>query len=439
MKSLLVRLGLERPELRAWAMYDWANSAFVTTIVAAVFPIYFGAVAAADLPPGAGTQRFAITTTLSKLVVALAAPILGALADTAAIKKKLLAAFMALGVLATALMVFIERGDWLFAALLFLLANVGANGSFVFYDSLLPHIASEEEVDRVSSAGYALGYLGGGILLAINLAWIQKPSWFGLPGPGMASRISFFSVAVWWTVFSIPLFRRVPEPAPRLEPGEAAAAGPLRLALARLARTFRELRAFDQAFLLLLAFVIYSDGIGTIISMAAIYGVEIGIPQTALISALLITQFVGIPCSFLFGTLAGRIGAKRAIFLSLAVYTLVGALGYYMKTALHFYLLAVLVGTVQGGSQALGRSLFATLIPRHKSSEFFAFFSVFEKFAGIVGPALFGVAIAATGSSRSAILSVIVFFVVGGIILAFVNVPAGQRAAREAEAGLRPA
>ena len=435
--ALLQRLGLDRPELRAWAMYDWANSAFQATIVTAIFPIYFSSVAAADLTPSDATGKLATATTIALSIVAVLSPILGAVADYAAVKKKMLAGFLGLGVVATACMFFIQRGDWILASTLFVFGNIGVSGTLVFYDSLLPHVAREEEMDRVSTAGYALGYLGGGLLLAVNMAWVLRPGLFGLPGAGMASRLSFLSVAAWWLGFSIPLFRRVPEPPRRLEADEGPSGNPVRSAFTRLGETLRELRSYRQAFLLIIAFVIYNDGIGTIIRMASIYGTEIGIPQSALIPAILLVQFVGIPFAFLFGTLAGWIGAKRAVFLSLAVYTGISVLGYFMKTALHFYLLAVLVGTVQGGSQALSRSLFATMIPRHKSSEFFAFFGVFEKFAGIAGPAIFASTIAATGSSRNAVLSVIVFFIVGAILLAFVDVAEGRRVAREAEANVR--
>jgi UMF1 family MFS transporter len=336
-------------------------------------------------------------------------------------------------------MFFIDRGELQTASILFVLSMVGVAGSFVFYEALLPHIARPGEIDRVSTAGYAMGYVGGGILLAFNLAWIQKPAWFGLPaGPGLSEteatlpvRLAFVSVAIWWLIFSVPLFRRVTEPLPRLEPDERRGESAVRMAFVRLAETFRELRGYRQAFLMLLAFLIYNDGIQTIIKMATAYGTEIGIGQSALIGAILLVQFVGIPCSFLFGGLAARIGAKRAIFLGLVVYTVISVLGYFMRTATHFYILAGLVGMVQGGTQALSRSLFARMIPQHKSGEFFGFFSVFEKFAGIFGPLIFAGTIAATGSSRNAILSVIGFFVVGGWILYSVDVEEGQRAASE--------
>jgi UMF1 family MFS transporter len=432
--SLLERLALHRPELRAWAMYDWANSAFMTTIVAAVFPIYFNRVAAAGLTPTEASFAFAVATTVALTSAALLSPVLGAAADFAAIKKPMLGGFLALGVVATAGMFFVQEGDWRLGAGLFVLANIGATSSFVFYDSLLPYVARPDEIDRVSSAGYALGYLGGGLLLAINVLWIQWPERFGLNSPDLAIRLSFVSVAVWWVAFSTPLFRRVAEPARRLEADEHPGDNPLRVAFTRLGETLRELTHYRHAFLLMLAFLIYNDGINTIIRLATTYGTEIGLPQTALITALLTVQFVGIPFAFLFGQIAVRIGAKSAIFLALAVYIIITVLAYSMTTVREFYLLAILVGTVQGGSQALSRSLFASMIPRHKSSEFFGFFGVFEKFAGIAGPAVFAGMIWATGSSRTAILALIAFFVVGAALLVPVNVERGQQTAREADA-----
>jgi UMF1 family MFS transporter len=428
MKGLLDRLGLGRPDIRAWAMYDWANSAFQTTIIAAVFPIYFHRVAAAGLPPAQATSRFAWATTIAILIVAVIAPLLGAVADYAAVKKRLLAVFLAIGVVATGAMYWIEEGDWLFALVLFVIGNVGVAGSIVFYDSLLPHLVGPSDLDRVSSAGYALGYIGGGVLLAVNLAMIQKPGLFGIPDAGVATRLSLASVAVWWLVFSIPLFRRVPEPPRRIERDETPGMNPVLTGGRRLVETFHELRKYRQAFLLLLAFLLYNDGIQTIVRMATTYGSELGIDESAMILALLITQFIGVPFAFLFGALADRIGAKRAIFGGLAIYAGITVLGYYMKNATQFLALAVLVGMVQGGTQALSRSLFASMIPRHKSSEFFAFFGVFERYAGILGPAVFAWVSAHSGTSRSAILSVIAFFVLGAAILTRVDVAAGRRA-----------
>ena len=443
--GFLARLGLHRSELRAWAMYDWATSAMQTVVMTAVFPIFFVKVAGANLPAQEATQQLSLVNSIALTLVAIASPILGAVSDLAGNKKRLLAAFMLAGVLATGSMYWIGHGELGLASALFIISMIGATGSFVFYESLLPHIATSDEIDRVSTAGFALGYLGGGMLLALNLAWIQKPEWFGLPsGPGLTpsestlpARLAFVSVAIWWGLFSIPLFRRVPEPPRRREPDEPRTGHAVLGAFVRLRETLRELRGFRHAFIFLLAFLIYNDGIQTIIKMATAYGTEIGIDAGALIGAILIVQFVGIPCAFIFGMLAGRIGAKRAIFLGLAAYTGISVLGYFMTNATHFYILAGLVGMVQGGTQALSRSLFASMVPKHKSGEFFGFFSVFEKFAGILGPLFFYVAIELTGSSRSAILSIIAFFAVGAVLLARVDPAEGARAARAADAEAR--
>jgi UMF1 family MFS transporter len=438
MRGLLNRLGLGRPDLRAWAMYDWANSAFQTTIVAAVFPIYYQKVAAAGLPEAVATSRFAWATTIAILIVAIVAPVLGAVADYRALKKPLLAVFLAVGATATAAMFLVGTGDWRLALSLFVVGNVGVAGSIVFYESLLPHLVGEGELDRVSSAGYAVGYLGGGVLLAVNLLMIQQPALFGIPDAAVATRLSLASVAVWWVVFSIPLFRSVPEPRARIERDERPGDNPLTAGVRRLGETFHELRRYRDAFVFLLAFLLYNDGIQTMIRMATIYGAGIGLPDSAMIAALLLTQFIGIPCAFAFGMIADRAGARPAVFGGLAVYLLITVLGYFMTTSLHFFALAIMVGMVQGGTQALSRSLFASMVPRHKSSEFFAFFSVFERYAGVLGPAIFAFVVERSGSGRSAILAVAAFFVLGAAVLAFVNVERGRAAARAAAADLEP-
>jgi UMF1 family MFS transporter len=430
--SLTARLGLGRPELRAWALYDWANSVFMTIMIL-VYPIYFIQVAAADLAPVVATARIAFATAAAMTITALISPVLGAMADHAGIKKRMLALFLGLGAVSTAALYLVGRGQWAAGAALFMLGNIGVSASIVFYESLLPHIARQDEVDRVSMAGYAAGYLGGGLPLIAALIVIQNPDAFRIPDAATAMRLAFVGTAVWWVAFSIPLFRTVPEPPRAPHAADEAGRTLVTVAFKRLRHTLRELRRYRQAFLFLIAFLLYNDGVNTIIRMASSYGTEIGIPRGPLIAAFVLVQFVGIPFSFLFGALAGRIGAKRAIFVCLAVYFVIAVWGYYMKTTFQFFVLAFLVGMVQGGAQGLGRSVFSTMIPRHRSSEFFAFFSVFEKFAGIFGPAIFGIMAMATGSSRNAILSLILFFIAGGALLAFVDVEEGQRAAREAE------
>jgi MFS transporter, UMF1 family len=425
----LARLGLTTPEQRAWAWYDWANSAYFTTVITAVFPAFFATYAAVGLEPAQATARFGAITTLSVAIVAIVAPILGAVADYSGARKRLLAAFMVPGILACLSMVLIQRGDWKLASILFVIGNIGVSGSLVFYDSLLPHVAKPQETDRVSAAGYALGYLGGGLLLLLNLAWILMPATFGFADAAQATKASFASVAIWWLLFSLPLFRRVPEPARRLaadeQPGRAALAG----AFTRLAGTFKEIRRYRQAFLLFLAMLLYQDGIQTIIRMASIYGAEIGIEQTSQIAAFVMVQFIGIPCAFAFGALGTRIGTKRAIFIALGVYSLATVLGYFMTSVTHFFLLAALVATVQGGAQALSRALFARMVPANKVSEFFGFFAIAERFATVLGPAVFTISIALTGSSRSAVLFILAFFAAGALVLRMVDEEEGLRAA----------
>lgn len=433
---LLTRLGLRNQAQRAWAMYDWANSAMVTVVITAVYPVFFSSYAAAGLGPESASFRHSVTTTIALIIVALIAPFLGAYVDRRPCKKLALGSFLLLGVAAVGAMFFISQGAWLYAAVLFALANIGANGSFVIYDALLPHVAERDEIDRVSAAGYALGYLGGGLILALALLAIVKPAFLGLPhgeelspaAGSLPARLSFLAVALWWGLFSIPLFRRVPEPRVAA-PSEGSASW------RQLRSTFRRLRHHPQALLMLVAFLIYNDGIGTIIRMAAIYGGERGISSGAIIGSILLVQFVGIPFAFLFGRLAKSMGAKPAILLGLVVYMGISVLGYFMSNALHFLLLAFLVGTVQGGTQALSRSLFASMVPKQASGEFFGLFAIFEKFAGVFGPAVFALMIFLTGSSRGAILSVILFFVVGGALLLRVDVESGRRQAEREELG----
>jgi len=418
----LQRAGLGTPATRAWATYDWANSAYVTIVVTAVFPIFFQRVAAEGLAPASATWRYGAATTLALALVAVAAPFLGALADVRPWKKRLLGAFMGLGVLATAGLATIGTGDWHVALALFVLGNVGAYGSFVFYDSLLPHVARSAGVgvDRVSTAGYALGYLGGGLLLAVVLAAVSKPEWFGLADAGVAVRVGFLATAVWWGVFTVPLLLRVPEPA------AGNATGPRRGALRQLGATVRELIGYRDAALFLAAFLIYNDGIVTIIRMATVYGAELGLGSGAMMGAILMVQFVGIPFAFLFGYLGDRIGTKRALLIALAVYGGIAVTGYLMRTATHFFVLAALVATVQGGAQALSRSLFASMIPAARSAEFFAFFAIAEKAASILGPLTFTAAVLLTGSSRVAVLWLGAFFAVGALLLSRVDVARGR-------------
>ena len=640
--------------VNAWCMYDWANSAFVTSIMAAVLPIYYSQVAGATLPSEAvATAYWSLGLSLSLLIVAILAPILGTISDVMRGKKRFLSFLVGIGVIATALLVLVTTGDWLIASLLFVVGRIGFTGANVFYDALLPHVAKEEDRDQVSTRGYALGYLGGGILLAVNVVMIQV--FPGTWGP----RLSFLSVAIWWAVFSIPIFRRVPEP-PAATVSLGARENVVTVSFKRLWATFKDIRHYRELFKFLIAFLIYNDGIGTIIGVAAIYGAELGFGSVELILALLLVQFVGVPFSLVFGRLPSRtekrrpqylafilfnlvvmpvvgiIGARvisgeitgaplppyqatagavgegvyqaddsvlryegawtiesvpaenlgadedvayaltsevgaraelpfngqkveitystgpdhglwavemdgqavidkdtgeplvldaynptirygvrrtlqakrpgehtlslvstdlhhpdslgttmslaqvevlppiresslptiiglivvievvgilfallfgrlfagladgldtrRSIILALSVYVVIAIWGFFLDSVIEFWLLAWMVAMVQGGSQALSRSLYSNMSPAAKSGEFFGLYGVMEKFSAIIGPLLFAAAAAAFNSSRPAILSLIAFFVIGMFLLTRVDVEEGRRVAREEDA-----
>jgi UMF1 family MFS transporter len=420
---------------RAWCLYDWANSAFATTVMAALFPPFFRELAIRAGHTGAeATALWGYVTAGALLLVAVTAPLLGAVADATGGRKRFLALFAGLGILVTGLFATLGAEAWRSAALLFVVANFGFGASTIFYEALLPSLASGNAMDRLSTRAYGLGYAGGGLLLVINLLWVMHPAWFGMPDAGFAIRASYVSVAVWWGIFSVPLLRHVPEPPPVPVPGEVTSGALLTRGFRRVAHTFADIRGHRPLLLFVLAYWIYNDGIGTIVKMATAYGSEIGIGLTHLIGALVLTQLIGIPCAWLFGRLAARTGARQAILVALGGYLLISLGGYFMRTALHFYLLAAAVGTVQGGAQALSRSLFASMVPRHRSAEFFGFYSTSGKLAGVAGPLVFGLVSQLTGTGRLGILSLIVFFTLGGYLLTRVDVPAGVQAARDAEA-----
>ena len=422
----------DRRAVNAWCMYDWANSAFACTVMAALYPPFFRAIAEADgLLPAAATARWGVVTALSLLVVALIGPLLGALADVSGAKKRLLAAGMVLGTVTTAAFAVLPDEGWLLAGLVFGVANLGFAVSFVFYESLLPHVAEPREMDTVSARGYAWGYLGGGLLLVVNMLWVTLPERFGLSGVGAAVRLSFVSVAVWWAVFSLPILRHVPEPPAA---GTVAVGRLWRRSCGQFVATWRDLRGYRPLLVMLVAYWLYNDGIGTIIKMATAYGGEIGISTAHMIQALVLTQFVGFPCTLLCGRLAGRFGARPVLLGGLAVYGVICVLGYFMSEAWHFFALAGLVGTVQGGTQALSRSLFSSMVPRHKSAEFFGFYATSGKFAGIAGPLLFALISQLTGASRLSVLFLLLFFAGGAWLLCKVDLTAGRAQARAVEA-----
>ena len=418
--------------INAWAMYDWANSAFAIIIVTAVFPVYYRSlVINTGRSPEDATAYWAYTTSASVLLVALIGPVIGAMADIAGDRIRFLGAALAFGVLGSMGLAFLGKDTFLLGSLIFAVGNLGFAGGNIFYEALLPHVARPNDMDRVSALGYALGYLGGGLLLIINVLCLLRPDWFGMPDREFALRASFVSVAVWWFVFALPLFRNVSEPGGR---GQASVSLSIVMnGFRRLARTLSQIRRYRQLALFLLAFWLYNDGISTIIKIATAYGDEIGVDHNQMLIALVLTQLVGFPSTLGYGALARSLGAKRSIFLGLAVYMLISIAGFFMKSALHFYLLAVVVGLVQGGTQALSRSLFASMVPKARSTELFGFFSTGEKLAGIIGPAIFGLVGQLTGSSRWGIISVTLLFVAGAALLWRVDEQEGRSVAATAE------
>jgi len=425
--SLLGRLGLSRPELRGWVAYDWANSVFMTSVIQ-IFQSYFPTVLAVSLAKAEASARFYAATTIAAVVVAVLGPFFGALADFSGTRKRIMGISIGIGVGATLGLALVGPGQWISGLIWYSLGNIAIAMSFIFYDSLLPHVARAEEVDLISSAGYAFGYLSGGLVLALNLLWISNPHAWGFADGGSAVRASFAFAGIWWAAFSIPLFRNVPEPPASGEQGRAsrsvaaAVVGTVR----SLAATFRDLKRYREALLMMVAFLIYNDGINTVIRVGATYGTEIGVPQSKLLLAILAVQFIGLPFAYFYSHLATRVGTRNAIYLSLGAYICICALGYVMTETWQFFLLAFLIGTSQGGAQALSRSLFASLIPKEKSSEFFGFYGVGDRFAGILGPSLFLVAVTVTGSSRAGLIGLGLFFVIGAVILSRVDIDGGR-------------
>jgi UMF1 family MFS transporter len=414
---------VNKKALNGWFMYDWANSAFATTMLAAVFPIFYKEVPGAALEGNLSTSYLGYTNSIAMLCVALLSPVLGAIADMSGRKMRFLRLFAYMGIVATALTVFVGKGDWMLASALFVVATVGFSGGNTFYDALLPDLAPYEKRDMVSAKGFMYGYIGGGVLLALNLAMIQMPQMFGLPDTLAATRAAFASVAVWWLLFSLPLFRSIKDEPKQNGLGfrHYAHAG-----FGRIWNTLRHIRRYPELLKYIIAFWLFNDGISTVIIMATAYGKDIGIGTPDLIAALLITQFVGIPSTYLFGTIAQRLGSKPSLYISLSIYILIIGFGYFMTNAAHFYALACVVGLVQGGSQSIARSIYSKLVPLDRSAEFFGFLSVSSKFSAVFGPFTFALVGQLTGSSRLGILSLIFFFAAGIAMLTKVNLEKGR-------------
>lgn len=428
-----------------WALYDWANSAFATTVMAGFFPIYFKQYWSYGADVNLSTARLGLGNSMASLLVAILAPIIGAIADQGALKKQFLTFFALLGISITALFFFIPQGQWLMAIIAYAFAIVGFSGANSFYDAMLPDVASEAKIDYVSSLGYAMGYLGGGLLFLFNVIMTLQPERFGLADAGQAIRWSFVSVAIWWGGFSLFILRWVPGRYPQRRLSYQRL---IRQGLAQLTATLKKIKHMKTIMLFLCAYWCYIDGVDTIMRMAVDYGLSLGFAANDLIVALLMTQFVGFPSALIFGHLGQKWDVRKAIFLAIGGYMLITFWGVFMTTQLEFYLLAFFIGMVQGGIQALSRSYYTRLIPKDKTAEFFGFYNMLGKFAAIIGPVLMaGVGlgakqlllpaapspqeIAATSilASRFSIASILLLFIVGGICLYYVDERKGRKEA----------
>jgi len=416
------------PERRAqwgWALYDWANSAFATTVLAGFFPLFFRNFWNEGVADEVVTFRLGVAHSTSGLFILLLAPLLGTLADRSGAKKTFLLGFALLGAAATALLAAAPANAWLWATLCFALASIGFSGSMVFTDALLVDVAQPHEYERVSALGFGLGYLGGGLLFALNVAMVLKPEAFGLAGKTQAVQWSFVMVGVWWVLFTLPLVRWVRErpAADRVTAGRA-----LVEALRELARTLRTLKQHRAVWMFLLAYWLYIDGVDTVIRMAVNFGQALGFPDDSLIVALLLVQFVGFPAAIAFGRLGERWGARNAVLLALAVYIGVTLWAYTLRTVGQFYAMAVVIALVQGGVQSQSRALFAQLIPAGRAGEFFGFYNMLGKFAVVLGPLLVGWVALVLQDQRAALMALLVLFVPGMLLLS--RVPAPARSAR---------
>lgn len=414
---------LKNRRVLAWAFYDWANSAFATTVLAGFFPVFFKQYWGAELASTESTFWLGAASSFAALVVALSAPALGAIADAGGRRKSFLASFATLGVLSTAAMFWVAQGAWEVAALLYVLGTIGFAGGNVFYDAMLLDVARPSEYDRVSTVGYSFGYLGGGLLFAGQVLVTQKPEWFGLASAAEGVRWAFLTCAAWWAIFALPLFKWVSEVSQSDTVPLVSAA---REGFRQLVSTFREIRALKPVLYFLLAYWLYIDGVHTVIKMAVDYGLALGFPSSSLILALLITQFVGFPAALAYGPLANRFGTKNMIMVAIAVYIGVSVLGTQLTTVTHFYLMAGVIGLAQGGVQALSRAYFGRFVPAGKGAQFYGFFNMLGKFASVLGPLLVGWVTLVSGNQRFGILSISILLLAGLLLLARVPEPAAE-------------
>lgn len=397
-------------EERSWIFYDWACSAYTMTVLTVILPIFFKSYAANGIESNLSTAYWGYANSIATLFIALCAPILGTIADYKGYKKKFFNIFFALGVASTILLIIPKEGNWFLCLVFFIISSIGYSGSNIFYDSFLVDVTAKDKMDWISSSGFAYGYIGSTIPFIISMFFVLKPSLFGMDTIG-ASKLAFIITAIWWFIFTIPMIKNVHQ-IHYIEPEK----NPIQQSFKRLFSTLKDISSNKKIFMFLIAYFFYIDGVSTIIKMSVSYGVDVGISSNTLIVILLVTQFVAFPFALLFGKLAKKFSAKKMIFLGIIIYTLVTVYAFFLQTAIQFWIMAMVVATAQGGIQALSRSYFGKIIPKERSSEFFGFYNVFGRFAAILGPLLVAIVTQMTGQSRYGVLSLLLLFIIGGIL-----------------------
>ena len=419
---------MDKKKVFSWTLYDWANSAFATTVMAGFFPIFFEKYWSNPDFVDKSTFYLGLSNSVGSLIVAIMAPFLGAISDTGSTKKKFLFTFAFLGILSTSLLFFVQQGDWQLAAALYVVGAIGFSSGNVFYDSLLPAVAKKSKYDFVSSLGFSMGYLGGGVLFIINILMYQNPHWFGIPDSTTAIRLSFVTVAVWWAIFSIPIFLFVPEPKNK---DNIIFSDAVKLGWVQLKTTFSEIKQMRIIGLFLLSYWLYMDGVDTIIRMAGKLALSMGFEASDMLFVLILVQLIGFPAGLLFNWFSSIIKPKNAVLVAILFYTIATGSAYFMISKIHFYALAGIIGLFQGGIQAISRSLFARLVPLGKEGEFFGFYNMLGKFSAVVGPILLGTVTLMTGNARMGLFALIVLFVAGGLLLTRVDFEEGERIAKK--------
>ena len=425
-----------KKSIYSWALYDWANSAFATTVMAGFFPIFFAQYWSDPENLSISTFYLGLGNSVASIIVVLLAPILGAIADRGTYKKRFLVFFAFLGILMTAGLALISQGMWQIALLTYVIATVGFSGANTFYDSLLPAVSNKDNVDYVSGLGYALGYIGGGILIVINFFMITSPSFFGFADDVEGIKWSFISVALWWAIFSIPILLFVKEP--KYHKAETSLQT-IKSGFKQLKNTFNEIRHLKVVFTFLIAYWLYIDGVDTTVRMAADFGITLGFDSTTIMGALVLVQFIAFFATLFYVKFADKIGIKNAIYFAIAAYMVIIFSGYFVTEAWHFYIIAGMIGCFQGGIQTLSRSLYARIIPENKSGQFFGFFNMWGKFAAVIGPLLMGsVTLILSNiiddqilSARIGLQSIMILFILGALVLSKVNISEGEKMAKE--------